>query len=528
MAVTLTINGVSFAYPETGGQNWGTSATNWAVAVSSGLLQKAGGAFTLTADVNFGTSFGLVSKYFTSRTANASSAGAVRFANDEGAGWRNAANSDDLILKVDSSNNLVYNGNVIATEDIGAANTVPVSTGSGIVWQGIEDANITNVAAITRSKLASGNNYRILANNSSGVMSENAALTAAHVVFVDANGQLSGEATLSKSRGGAGASMASVTFPSTGVLVTEAGTQTLTNKTLGGLSFSTFSTGDIIYASASNNLSRLSVGSSGQVLTVSAGVPSWASSSPNFGYVAKTHSDTGAVLSDGLTLWTLTNGNDDTASIPAAASNSGKRFVIFLAGTTAAFNKLTVSRSGSDNFILEDGTTATSFAMSIGGETYELQSDGVSNYLVIRHLVPNVSASAFRQTSAMTITGSETEVVFNGEDFDTQNAFSTSNGRFTAPIAGTYRVTFVFTLAMGGTAAAEFDGWFYKNGAGTKYGDFYINDLVNSKVYLVTSTALIQLAKGDYVSAWGVSVTQNSTLDEANRRTSFTVERIGK
>lgn len=43
----------------------------------------------------------------------------------------------------------------------------------------------------------------------------------------------------------------------------------------GGTSQSTYTTGDILYASASNTLTKLSVGSNGQVLTVSSGVPSW-------------------------------------------------------------------------------------------------------------------------------------------------------------------------------------------------------------------------------------------------------------
>jgi len=48
--------------------------------------------------------------------------------------------------------------------------------------------------------------------------------------------------------------------------------------TNGGTAQSTYTTGDTIYASASNTLSKLSVGSTGQVLTVVAGVPAWTSS----------------------------------------------------------------------------------------------------------------------------------------------------------------------------------------------------------------------------------------------------------
>lgn len=44
----------------------------------------------------------------------------------------------------------------------------------------------------------------------------------------------------------------------------------------GGTAQSTYTTGDILYASASNTLSKLTVGSAGQVLTVASGVPSWA------------------------------------------------------------------------------------------------------------------------------------------------------------------------------------------------------------------------------------------------------------
>jgi hypothetical protein len=45
----------------------------------------------------------------------------------------------------------------------------------------------------------------------------------------------------------------------------------------GGTSFSTYATGDLIYASAANTLAKRSIGSTGDVLTVSAGgVPTWA------------------------------------------------------------------------------------------------------------------------------------------------------------------------------------------------------------------------------------------------------------
>jgi len=47
------------------------------------------------------------------------------------------------------------------------------------------------------------------------------------------------------------------------------------SATNGGTGLSTFTTGDIPYASATNTLSKLGIGSTGQILTVSGGVPSW-------------------------------------------------------------------------------------------------------------------------------------------------------------------------------------------------------------------------------------------------------------
>jgi hypothetical protein len=44
----------------------------------------------------------------------------------------------------------------------------------------------------------------------------------------------------------------------------------------GGTSFATYTTGDIIYASATNTLSKLAAGTNGYVLTLASGVPSWA------------------------------------------------------------------------------------------------------------------------------------------------------------------------------------------------------------------------------------------------------------
>lgn len=156
MSVNLTINGQTFAYPEVGDTDWGTSATLWATAATNGMLQKAGGTFTLLADVDFGATFGLVSTYYKTRTANLSSAGSLRLAQADSIGWRNNANSGNLLLSV-SSDSLQFNGTSIPLS--GLIVNADISPSAAIAYSklnlatSIVNADISGSAAIAYSKL---------------------------------------------------------------------------------------------------------------------------------------------------------------------------------------------------------------------------------------------------------------------------------------------------------------------------------------------------------------------------------------
>lgn len=95
--------------PADGDSNWGPDLTNYLIAIASHSLQKTGGTFTLTAEANFGTSFGLKAQYIKSQGTNPSSTGVLRLANTESLSWRNAANTADLALTVNASNVLQFN-----------------------------------------------------------------------------------------------------------------------------------------------------------------------------------------------------------------------------------------------------------------------------------------------------------------------------------------------------------------------------------------------------------------------------------
>lgn len=159
MSTSVTLNAVSYTIPAQGEGNWGTNVSNYLIALSTGVLQKAGGTFTLTADVDFGATYGLKSVYFKSRNTP-STAGIVRLGNNESVGWRNAANSANLELKANASNLLEYNGSLIG---ILAAALTPsralVSDGSGNV----------SVSSVTSTQLA----YLASATGTTGTTSTN-------------------------------------------------------------------------------------------------------------------------------------------------------------------------------------------------------------------------------------------------------------------------------------------------------------------------------------------------------------------
>lgn len=158
MAVSILFNGVSYTIPNVGDESWGEALTSLFVAIPQGALQKTGGAFTLTANVNFGATYGLLSQYFSTRTASPSTAGVVRLANSDAIGYRNAANSDNLLLTVNASNQLVFNGSAIYTGGITALTGDVTATGPGSVVATIANNVIVNAmvnssAAIAYSKL---------------------------------------------------------------------------------------------------------------------------------------------------------------------------------------------------------------------------------------------------------------------------------------------------------------------------------------------------------------------------------------
>jgi len=104
------------AYNDTGYAQGSGNLSSYLIALATGSLTLSGGSFPLTADANFGTSFGLVAKYIKSSSSNIAATGVVRLNNTDIMAWRNFLNNGDLQLSVDSSDRLLFNSLIVQTE----------------------------------------------------------------------------------------------------------------------------------------------------------------------------------------------------------------------------------------------------------------------------------------------------------------------------------------------------------------------------------------------------------------------------
>lgn len=227
--ITVTLNGNTYEIPEQGEETWGDELTAFLTAIPQGVLQKTAGNFTITADLNLGATYGVIGKYFTTRTTLPSTAGVLRLAISDSIGWRNTANGANLLLSVNGSDQLTFNGTVLQTSGnyITALTGDVTATGPGSVA-----ATVTNVA--------------------NSATTGTAVNTPSTLVLRDGSGDFA-----------AGTITAALTGIASGNLVSPM-----------------TATGDVIYASGVSTAARLAIGSTGQVLTVASGIPSWATPAP--------------------------------------------------------------------------------------------------------------------------------------------------------------------------------------------------------------------------------------------------------
>lgn len=134
-----------------------------------------------------------------------------------------------------------------------------------------------------------------------------------------------------------------------------------------------------------------------------------------------------------------------------------------------------------------------------GPTTKRFQVNTVANANV---MTGPVKFSVYRN-SAFTMPGSgtPTKIQFDTEDYDTGNNFdSTTNYRFTAPVAGFY--LFLATVNWNAnTAATNHICYIYKNGVRFKDGPLLFSASTSGNIGVIVMD-MIDLAASDYVEIW--------------------------
>lgn len=118
MSTAVTYVGTQYnvpAYQDTGYAQGSGNLSSYLIALATGSLTLSGGTFTLTADADFGANFGLKSIYYKSRNATPATTGVIRLGSAELICWRDNGDTADLELTTNASDQLTFNGNVIAS-----------------------------------------------------------------------------------------------------------------------------------------------------------------------------------------------------------------------------------------------------------------------------------------------------------------------------------------------------------------------------------------------------------------------------
>lgn len=133
MSTPVTYVGNSYsipAYGDTGYAQGTGNLSSYLIALATGSLSLSGGSFPLTADANFGASFGLVALYLKTVTANLATAGFIRMANTDLIEWRNGANGGNDTFGTNTTDQLTYTGGDIKTATAGSGYVVTTPDGT--------------------------------------------------------------------------------------------------------------------------------------------------------------------------------------------------------------------------------------------------------------------------------------------------------------------------------------------------------------------------------------------------------------
>jgi hypothetical protein len=213
---------------------------------------------------------------------------------------------------------------------------------------------------------------------------------------------------------------------------------------------------------------------------------------PNYNVVSKSAAYT-LTSSDDVILADTTSAAF-TLTLPAAASNSGKQYIIVKTNTTA--NLLTVDGNAAETI---NGIAS----VTIGNQYANLKiiSDG-TNWIVINQ--KNEVFAKYSSNVGQSMTDSAFDIIdFEDKEFDSHNAVTTgASWKFTAPISGTYNISVSVGFgSISWTAGEEVDLVVYKNGSNNSNLLLKEFEATGSFAMIHSGSTLISLNEGDYIDA---------------------------
>lgn len=182
-------------------------------------------------------------------------------------------------------------------------------------------------------------------------------------------------------------------------------------ETKGGTNQSTYTTGDLLYASASNTLSKRTIGSAGDVLTVAGGVPTWApvvAATPNY-----------QISSSSGTFSTASASFVDITNLSVTITTTGRPVILKLVadGDTGAGNAGQVqvdssSATASGYIAFLEGSTMISQLRTVESDTGNLSTSQYVPCSAFNHFyVPAAGTYTYKAQAALS-TGSGISVIY--------------------------------------------------------------------------------------------------------------------
>jgi hypothetical protein len=464
----------SFTYTNAAPYTFAVSSAN---ATAGATYTNNGNTFTVVSTISSGTILqvsgtGVPTASGTLTKSSGTGDSTITFSSYTGSNWISFAGPSKNI----AGNALAYTGNTLnvlydsVTVGMNGSNQLYVPNG------GISNTQINGSAAIAFSKLASLSSANILLGSAGNVATATAvsgdisisnsgvtslvAISNATLTTLSALTSASSLATVG--------TITSGTWHGSAIGIAYGGTgQTTQTAAFDALSPLT-TAGDTLYYNGTHNV-RLGIGSSGQVLTVVAGEPSWAAPAVSPGSISLTQNH-------------ILVGN--ASNVAADVAMSGDVAIVASGATTIQAGAVTAAKLGS----VTDGTTLD---QSGAGSTIEIKSGGVGTTQLAANAVTaaKIATSSFDQ---VTITGG------NG----TAAAVSYSPSVKTSAQYGgaaTLSANTTYVMRWGIPANSETAGRLYVADWNTiSYDLFWVVGLYNSTSTTTTGTTITIVTTGSF------------------------------